>query len=73
MLFSEGRVRLEITQSKIPLTVSGYYAIFPRRGKTENDTVKNSVKGRQGTMLLPQDRVRLKIIQSKIALTVRFL
>ena len=47
--------------------------LFSQKGvKTENEPVKNGVKGRQGTVLLPQERVRLKLTQSKIALTVRW-
>ena len=38
--------------------------------KTKNYPVKNSVDGRQGTMLFSEGRVRLKSNQSKIALSV---
>ena len=56
MLISKERVRLKITDSKIPLRYTGYIAIFLGKSKTKNQPVKNSVKGRQGTMLLPQEK-----------------
>ena len=43
MLFSQERVRLKITQSKVALMVQGYNAIIPRKSKTKNHPVKNSV------------------------------
>ena len=70
MLFYQERLRLKITQSKIPLTVQREDCFFSRKNKTENHPVKNSVNGTQGTMLFFQERVGLKIDQSKLVLTV---
>ena len=45
MLFSQQRVRLKITQSKIGLTVQGYNAFFSQKSKTKDQPVKISVNG----------------------------
>ena len=67
MLFSQGRVGLEITQYKIALSVQGHNVVFPRRSKIKKDSVKDSVKSAQGTVLFYQEVVRLKIT-AKISL-----
>ena len=59
MLFSQERVRLKITQSKIALTVQGCNSIFPRKSMYKNQPVKNIVNGTQVTLLLSPERVRL--------------
>ena len=70
MLFSQVRLRLKITRSKIALTVHYVQCYFPRKSQTRNHPVKITVKGTWGTMLFSQVRLRLKITQSKIALRV---
>ena len=45
MLFSQERAKLKITQSRIALTVQMVQCYFPRKGETENSSVKNSVNG----------------------------
>ena len=57
-LFSQERVRVEITQSKVALTILFYNTIFRRKSKTKNEPVKISDNGTKGTiMLFSQDRV----------------
>ena len=60
MLFSQERVGLKVTQSKIAFTVAGYKSIFKRRSITKNHLVKNNVNGAQDKMLFSQEKEDLK-------------
>ena len=58
MLFSEERVILKITQSKIALTVQGYGAVSPRKSKTKNHPVRKSVKSAHGPCSFAENKTK---------------
>ena len=69
MLFSQERVKLKNTQSKIVLTVpQGTMLISQERVRSQ--PVKNKVNGTQGTMLISLERARVKITQTKVELGI---
>ena len=48
--------------------VLGY---FPRKSKTKNHLVKNTVNVTKSRMLFSYERIKLKITQSKIPVTIQ--
>ena len=69
MLFSQERVRLRITKSKMALTFQGYSANFRRKGRTKNHPVKTIVKGQRGHSAIIPRKSKTKNHQVKNSVT----